>query len=124
VADGHEHRYSDAANRCSDIVRTHIVMGNAGRWLAIRLSDGGSDGRVYDLRRDAIRFQLHENLCAYVCIPPDNMSPKDAHAFLALHRKLYDAGMRLSDPQVEVHAPVLTYDALLRGGLLRDRRYR
>lgn len=119
MADGHEHQYSDAANRCSDIIRLHITMGQAGRWCAIRLADGGSDGKVYDTRADAIRHQLHEQQCAYVYIPPDNMTPKDAEHYLALHRKLYDRSMRLADPDVEIHTPALTYDALVRKGFFR-----
>jgi hypothetical protein len=92
--------YSDAARRCSDIVNTHLVANraNAGKWVAIRLSDGGSDGVLYDTRPDAIRHQLHETQCAYVCIPPTGMPPKDAEAFLAFNRKLYDAGFRMPDP--------------------------
>ena len=89
---------SDAARRCSDTIRLHIVAKMAGRWAAIRLSDGGSDGVAYDTRADAIRHQLHETQCAYVKIPPDDMPPEHAERFLAFHRKAYDAGFRLTDP--------------------------
>jgi hypothetical protein len=91
--------YSDAARRCSDTIRTHIVAGMAGRWCAIRLSDGGSDGVVYDTRADAVGHQLHEQQCAYVLIPYDDMSPRAAEAYLRFHRSVYDAGMRLVDPE-------------------------
>lgn len=89
---------ADAARRCSDIIRTHIIAGHAGRWAAIRLRDGGSDGTAYDTRRDAICHQLHETLCAYVRIPPDDMPPAHAARFLAFHRRVYDAGHRMADP--------------------------
>lgn len=105
--------YSDAAHRCSDTIRMHIVAGMATRWAAIRLSDGGSDGIAYDTRADAVRHQLHEQLCAYVFIPHDDMSPKAAETFLSVNRKLYDAGMRLIDPETEIHAPQQTLDQLI-----------
>ena len=89
---------SEAGRRCSDTVRLHIAGGNAGRWVAIRLSDGGSDGIVYDTRADAIRHQLHETLCAYVQIPRDDMPPGEATRFLGINRMLYDAGLRIVDP--------------------------
>lgn len=91
--------YSDAARRCSDLVRQAIVDRNVGRWLAIRLSDGGSDGIAYDKRSDAVRLQLHEQQCAYVKVPADDMSPRAAERFLAINRELYDAGFRLADPE-------------------------
>lgn len=80
------------------------------RWVAIRLSDGGSDGTLYDGRREAVRHQMHEQQCAYVCIPPTRMSACSAEAFLAFHRKAYASGFRLVDPD---HA---------RGGLDHVRR--
>lgn len=92
------HEFADAARRCSDRIRLDIVAGNAGKYAAIRLSDGGSDGVCYDTRRDAIRHQLHETLCAYVKIPADDMPPEDAAIFLQMHRKVYDAGHRFIDP--------------------------
>lgn len=105
MADGHDHRYSDAANRCADQIRMHILAGKAGKWAAVRLSDGGSDGIAYDRRADAVSHQLHEFQCAYVAIPPDNMTPKEAEFFLQFNRELYDAGMRMSDPEAEYIMP-------------------
>jgi hypothetical protein len=54
----------------------------------------------YDTRDDAIRHQLHENLCAYVWCPPSGMEPHEAEIFMAYNRKLYDAGFRMPDPAV------------------------
>lgn len=68
------------------------------KWVAVRLADGSSDGTLYDSRRDAVRHQLDEQLCAYVCIPPSGMNVCAAESFLATNRKLYDAGFRLTDP--------------------------
>lgn len=106
MADGHDPNYSDAANRCSDVIRLHIVAGMAGKWAAIRLSDGGSDGIPYDRRREAVRAQLHETQCAYVKIPPDDMSPRSAEVFLQANRDLYDAGYRFTDPEQDIE-PIL-----------------
>ena len=89
---------SDAAKRCSDMIRIHILAGMGGKYAAIRLSDGGSDGVAYDTRRDAIRHQLHERQCAYIKIPLDNMPPAHAERFLKIQRDLYDNGFRLCDP--------------------------
>lgn len=77
-------------------------MGHAGRWVAIRLSDGGWDSTIYDFRHEAVKHQFHENLCAYVKIAPGGMTPKEANAFLDYHRKLYDAGFRLPDPEFQM----------------------
>jgi len=87
-------------------MRGHIVAGHEGRWVAIRLSDGGSDGNTYDTREDAVRHQLHETLCAYAVVRPDDMSPKAAEAFLRVHREIYDAGYRLADVP-KGYAPLL-----------------
>jgi hypothetical protein len=89
---------SDAGKRCSDTIALHILAGKAGWWAAIRLSDGGSDNTAYATKRDAIRFQLHETQCAYVCIPPDEMPPHDADRFMKINRDLYDNGFRITDP--------------------------
>lgn len=94
------------AHRASDIIRLHILCGNAGRYCAIRLSDGGSDGAVYDTRAEAIRHQLHERQCAYVKIPADDMSPAAAASYLRTVRGLYDAGVPLADPDREIMMPI------------------
>lgn len=120
----HEPEFSDAANRCSDQVRLHIVAGNAGKWAAIKLADGSSDGIAYDERADAIEHQLHESLCCYVKIPYDDMPPREAEAFMAVNRKLYDAGFRLTDPDDE-RMPIMPYRMEEVAALIgRDPRYR
>lgn len=90
--------YSDAARRCSDIVNNAVGEGHRGWWVAVRLSDGGSDGVLYASREAAIKHQIHESQCAYVQVPWDQMTPREAEAFLGFHRKCYDAGFRLTDP--------------------------
>ncbi len=100
--------FSDPARRCSDIVNTHIATGDAGKWVAIRLSDGGSDGIAYESRALAVRHQLHETLCAYVKVPRDSMPPAEAASFLAFNRMVYDKlGGRLPKPEeTHVQMPV------------------
>lgn len=98
----------DAARRCSDAVNSALTFYGAdaaGRWIAVRLSDGGSDGKLYDTKPDAVRHQLHETLCAYICIVPTGMPVDHALSFLRTNRKLYAAGMRLSDPDRHVQMP-------------------
>jgi hypothetical protein len=93
--------YSDAARRASDQITMHLLADPElaiHSWVAIRLSDGGSDGVLYADKASAIRRQLHEQQCMYLKIPPDGMSPKIAERLLTIHRQIYDAGMRLADP--------------------------
>lgn len=99
----------DSAKRARDTINTHLLgQGNsvAGRWVAVRLSDGGSDGVLYDTKADAVRHQLHETLCAYFCIPPDGVTLRGALSFLRMNRRLYDEGMRISDPATHFSAPM------------------
>ena len=96
--------YSDAAKRASDIVNSYLSFipwdELRFKWLAIRLSDGGYDGNLYDSKRDAVRHQLDEFLCAYVCYRnlQAGAKPKDMELFLQFNRDAYDAGFRLPDP--------------------------
>lgn len=98
--------YSDEARRASDIVNLHLVVdpaGNTGRWVAIRLSDGGSDNVVYDCKCDAKRHQLHEKQCTYVQIQPTGLSAKDAHILINLYRDMYDRNLTMPDPPCQRH---------------------
>lgn len=116
--------FSDEARRACDAVNLHIeALGPAaaGRWVAIRLSDGGSDNVLYDTRPDAIRHQLHESLCCYVRIPPFGvrLTVMEAQSYLTLHRSMYDAGYRLQDPQQpQVIKPLIQVAAPRRGARL------
>lgn len=103
-------QYSDAARHCSDAVNLHIAaqgLEAAGKWVAIRMEDGKSDGNLYDTKQDAIRHQLHEQQCCYLVIPPTGMNPKQAENFLKFNRALYDNGMRIIDPDSDssIHIP-------------------
>jgi hypothetical protein len=95
---------SDAAKRASDIINAYRVFVPwdelKTKWLAIRLSDGGYDGNLYDSKRDAVRHQLDEFLCAYVCFKnlAGGARPSEMELFLKFNRDAYDAGFRLPDP--------------------------
>lgn len=103
-----ERVFSDRARRCSDIVTQALTdLGPQlwGKWIAIRLSDGGSDGNIYDAKSTAQRFQLHPKQCAYVCVPPEGMSPRQAETYLRFIEGLYDAGADLADPDTHIPMP-------------------
>lgn len=94
------HPITDRGRFLSDAVADARARGGQGRWLAARLSDGKTDGVIYDSRDDAIRHQLHETQCAYLVVPPGPMPPAEATAWLSLQERLYDAGMRMTDPDL------------------------
>lgn len=94
--------HSDAAKRASDHYMLHRMAdpyGSIGKWIAIALADGDSDGVLYDYKQECIRHQHHdENWYAYVRIIPANMTPCDTEIFLRMHRMMYEKGIRLTDP--------------------------
>jgi hypothetical protein len=99
---------SDAARRAADVVNLALLAdrdGAVGRWVAIRLSDGGSDGVVYDRVEHAANAQLHYQQCMYVRIGPGGMPAREAEAALAYHRTVYDAGNR--PPYLDGYTPIV-----------------
>lgn len=94
--------HSDAARRVSDTYRLHRLaagMDAIGQWFAARLDDGTSDGVLYETRRDAVRHQHHnEQFYAFVAVGPWDTDVCEAETFIQMNRALYDAGLRLSDP--------------------------
>ena len=94
--------HSDAARRVSDTYRLHRLaagMDAIGQWFAARLDDGTSDGVLYETKRDAVRHQHHnEQFYAFVAVGPWDVDLCEAEAFIQMNRTLYDAGLRLSDP--------------------------
>lgn len=115
---------SDAAKRAADQINLHVsAVGHESfrKYVAIRLSDGGSDGVLYDTRKDAITHQLHEQQCAYFRIPPFGQmaKPHEMESYLTTMRSLYDAGRRLQDPdEPEIIRPLITVAAPYRGARL------
>lgn len=95
----------DSAKRLSGIVNSMVVIYPLetviNSWIAVRLSDGGTDGVMYDSRADAVRHQQHETQCAYLSLraAPAGMPVNEAHAYLKFHRYAYDAGYVFTDPE-------------------------
>jgi hypothetical protein len=95
---------ADAAKRASAIVNGYITFMPwdelCRKWIAFRLSDGGSDGVLYDSKRDAVRHQSDEFLCFYQSMR--NMmggaNERDMAIFIKWNRDAYNAGFRLPDP--------------------------
>jgi hypothetical protein len=102
----------DSAKRAYDIVRGYVhfveYSERIRKWVALRLEDGGSDGTLYDSKRDAIRHQAHEQWCAYFSYrgaPEGFANVRDAAAWMAYHRHAYDHGFRLPDPDDAAGGP-------------------
>lgn len=95
---------NDCAKRASDIVNIILVAHPYDQirdsFIAIRLSDGGYDGVIYESRREAVTHQLHEQQCAYLGFRnlANGATPRDMALFLDFNRKAYEAGYRLTDP--------------------------
>lgn len=88
----------DFAKRAFDVMNMHVLGKGEeawGKWVAFRLSDGGSDNHLYDTREQAIHFQLHPTQCCYLMIPPTGFTLKEIRRFLEISRTLYDKGARI-----------------------------
>lgn len=94
----------ECGRRASDTVNTYLAHRTFDelrhKWIAFQLSDGSSDGTLYDSKRDAVRHQRNEFQCAYVAFLnlQGGATPKDMAIFLQFNRDAYDAGFRLPDP--------------------------
>lgn len=95
-------QHTDAAKRVADTWNLHrIGDSNAAvrKWFAARMDDGTSDHVLYDSKQDAVRHQHHdEQFYAYLRIMPFTLTPCESEVYLVGARKLYDAGMRMADP--------------------------
>jgi hypothetical protein len=76
-------------------------------WIAIRLSDGGSDMVIYDCKRDAVRFQVHEKQCVYFCFRNliGGASARELVRVIRFHEMAYEAGFGIPDPDDEFGGP-------------------
>jgi hypothetical protein len=96
-------RRPDAAARFRDTVALHQVALDKQQllsrrcWIAIRLSDGGSDNTVYDSREDAIHHQLFPTQCGYLPVPFERISEYVCDTLLWYWEKMYDAGHKPLD---------------------------
>jgi hypothetical protein len=96
-------KHTDAAKRIADQYGLHKVadplgLYTIGKFFAVAIADGTSDGTLYDTRGEAIRHQKHnETYYAYIQIVPSQMSVCDAEMYLSGVRKTYDARKNLMD---------------------------
>lgn len=76
-------------------------------WMAFKLSDGSTDGNVYYSRREAIRHQTDERVCAYIAFKncPNGISPSEAGRFMFYTEQAYKAGGVLPDPDQQFGGP-------------------
>lgn len=66
-----------------------------GRWIVVRLSDGSTDGQVYETQQDAFRHAPGlETLFLYIRVPLERLSEHVTDVLLWYARKMYDAGWR------------------------------
>lgn len=106
-----EPHYSDEARRFADIVNGYSTWikweEREHYWIAVRLSDGGTDGELYHSKRDAVRGQTDEFLCCYFAFRNcmNGISYKEAEAFMLYVRGAYKAGLRLPDPDDQFGGP-------------------
>lgn len=96
-------KYPDRTRRAYDLINQHYTDYGAqcvGWWVAIRLSDGGSDGKLYGSKQIATHYQLWEEQCAYICLPPQHEFPgglmpiAEIHRYLQVNEKVYDDARR------------------------------
>lgn len=92
---------TDAARRMYDSYALHRLadpINSVGKWFAFRLTDGGSDGTLYDTKSDAVRHQHNnERYYGFIRIMPSMQLP-DFQGYLDLQRKLFDKGLKMADP--------------------------
>jgi len=94
--------HSDAAKRLCDQYNLHKIGAGAdsvGKWFAARLIDGSSDGVLYPDKLTAVTHQHHnEQWYTFIKIIPPGMALCEAEVMMATARQLYDAGLRMTDP--------------------------
>lgn len=81
----------DAGKRAAEAVNLHLSVdrfGNMGRWVAIKLSDGSTDGVAYETWSEAVRHQHDGSWCCYLVIAPDGITPRNAATFIVINRTL------------------------------------
>lgn len=99
----HKFRDYSAAHRMYETMRLHQMALSteeimAGRFVAIRLADGGSDNRAYESRADAVENSRNSpSRHGYYQVPLESMGPEVCDTLLWYVRAVYDAGHR-EDP--------------------------
>lgn len=91
----------DAAARLRDAVNTHVdALGSQahGKYIAIRLADGRSDGALYDTRREAARHQP-DPWNFYVKVNPGGIQLREAWVVLTYARQARRQGVVFSEEE-------------------------
>lgn len=124
-----QYEVTDDGRRLADAHEVARLAGGTGRWIAARLSDGGTAGEVFDRRDQAVRHHSTDHM--YVQIQPGPMPPQEATALIDVHRRALAAGWDFTDPNQQPQAPLsgplpTTVDARLaaRGFVLPNREDR
>jgi len=79
--------HSDAAKRFSDCYNLHKAAGQVRGWIAVRYSDGSSNGDVYESRADAVSDSFPwEDQFFYATLQQPSMSVCAAEALLRYKR--------------------------------------
>ena len=102
----HPHGHADYAKRAADNLNVHVAAMTTGgtgwaaigKWVALKLSDGSSDHTLYENKRDAVRHQSDEFLCAYVPLQRAWYDVCEMQTFMDVTRRAYDSGFRMADP--------------------------
>jgi hypothetical protein len=108
-------RNEDAAKRMADAIELHqrVLTKDellAGRYIAVRLADGGSDGVAYESRSAAVEHNRNNpSRCGYFRIPFERWGPKTCDVLLWYVRSAYDNGVR-EDPAHALIIPLSTED--------------
>lgn len=108
---------TDAAKRMCDQINARLTFSNPwevrSKWMAFRLNDGGTDGVIYDTREEAINHQIDERFCCYFTFRSamSGAKPLDCQIFLNYYRDMYDANMRMHEPEApQLILPTKAYD--------------
>lgn len=110
----HACRDPEAAKRFADDVLLHQwaltrdeILDH--RFMAVRLSDGGSDRTAYETREEAARHQSIPGRYGYPQIPLARWSQHTCDSLLFYLRRAYDAGYRW-EPKSELIIPTRPED--------------
>lgn len=91
--------------RLSEAHEAARAAGGAGRWLAVRMSDGATTGDVYDTRPDAVRHGGDHHFP--VKVNPGPMPAAEASGLIELHRRAAAQGVRWIDPDDCPTSPIM-----------------
>lgn len=95
-----ETELADLGKRIAAEYNMHRVadpIGNLGKFLAFALQDASTDHVLYDSMKDARAHMIDEDRYMYVQLVPATMDSRDAALLLRAQRKMYSAGIRVSE---------------------------